>query len=454
MDSELVIYPDQNKIFYTSLVINHVHSSLANAIRRIMISEIPNIGFRSDQDPNVTDDRDVNILGNTGALHNELIAHRFSMIPLALYKEPGLFITSTYDPKTKTRGYIFKDSQLEFDREAFTYEMKKINNHSQGIVSIYSKDIVKKDGSSVASIIEPDPTLGGDNYILITKLKPNERLYVELKPSIGIGKENSLFSPVGTVAYKFIQDDEEKVKAAFEKKIELINQEREKKSIEMLSSSEIEDLRSDFALLDSKRVYKKNADGDANSFEFQIESNGGLPTLNIIEYSLEVLYHKINDIISVFQKHENSFSILKDDILITRSPTRMVAYDITIPNEDHTLGNLVSKYIQKLYLHSDSSSSTDSNVFEFVSYIKPHPLENKIIFRFQLMPHLLKDSKSDETTIIHYFLETLRYLTKIIGSRSSKDQNENSLYKQLMKQIDQHSLHAHYTEDVVSWISN
>ena len=141
--------------------------------------------------------------------------------------------------------------------------------------------------------------------------------------------------------------------------------------------------------------------------------------------------------------------------MITRSPTRMVGYDITIPNEDHTIGNLITKYMQMFYLRPDLGTGKSGSVFEFVSYQKPHPLENKIVFRFQLLASLVKDSKEDESTVVQYFVETLEKLLKLIGSSKMEgsvggESGMNSIYQLFQQQ--KLSLSEYYTNGVIMWI--
>ena len=67
---------------------------------------------------------------------------------------------------------------------------------------------------------------------------------------------------------------------------------------------------------------------------------------------------------------------------MVESNCKMDAFDIVVENEDHTIGNLVSKCIGEIFCQ-------DSNkILSFVSYTKPHPLQDKIIFRIQVNPTL------------------------------------------------------------------
>ena len=57
-------------------------------------------------------------------------------------------------------------------------------------------------------------------------------------------------------------------------------------------------------------------------------------------------------------------------ITISKSDTILNAFDITIQNETHTLGNLLQSYVLELY--------PDIN---FVGYLQPHPLKDNIVLR-------------------------------------------------------------------------
>ena len=56
--------------------------SILNAIRRVILSEIENVGFEFK--PYEIDDQKVRIITNTCPLHNEIILQRLSLIPINL----------------------------------------------------------------------------------------------------------------------------------------------------------------------------------------------------------------------------------------------------------------------------------------------------------------------------------------------------------------------------------
>ena len=61
----------------TTFSLTNINNSLANALRRIIISEFQTVGFRYHESST-----DIKILTNNTKFHNEYIAHRISMIPL------------------------------------------------------------------------------------------------------------------------------------------------------------------------------------------------------------------------------------------------------------------------------------------------------------------------------------------------------------------------------------
>ena len=70
------------------LNINNCDVSLVNSIRRIILSEVPTVGFKIES----YEDSDIKIIKNTSSLHNEFLIHRISEIPIYIEN------TDTFDP--------------------------------------------------------------------------------------------------------------------------------------------------------------------------------------------------------------------------------------------------------------------------------------------------------------------------------------------------------------------
>ena len=98
--------------------IDNFDCSFANAIRRIIVGEVPTIGFRTEYGR----ESDIKIRKNTSALHNEFLAHRLSLIPVHY-------------------NYTKFD---DFDPNKYEFVLQKKNNTSKTI-DVTTGDIVVKD---------------------------------------------------------------------------------------------------------------------------------------------------------------------------------------------------------------------------------------------------------------------------------------------------------------------
>ena len=226
-----------------------------------------------------------------------------------------------------------------------------------------------KEGESTLDYIRYDPTiaqskvLGNEkSYIILNKLKPpiensiknGESLHIEATPCVGIAKMNSSYCPTGTVSYSFKRDDDEtRIHKMFRDKINQINQDREMKGIELLDNnftlnenkikttdSNILTLWNSFQILDRDRIYLNNK-GHPNVFSFVVESIGSVDSRNIVYTGLDVLKIKLIDIA------ENIDNDLNNQISIHRTKALIEGFDITIRNENHTVGNLMTHYLQE-----------------------------------------------------------------------------------------------------------
>eukprot|EP00866_Antonospora_locustae_P000022 jgi/Antlo1/22/720 len=150
--------------------------SVANALRRILISEIPTLAVEK-----------VLVYKNSGVMPDETLAHRLGLIPIVI------------DPE--------KVNAKELETLKFRIYAK---NDTGEITSIYSHDIQCPPSCR-------DPWF--KRNVLITRLAPKQEIEVEMLCSKGIGKEHAKWSPVCPATYRLMPDiqvqdvyDEEAVK--------------------------------------------------------------------------------------------------------------------------------------------------------------------------------------------------------------------------------------------------
>tara|TARA_B100000795_G_C22803805_1_gene443527 strand:+ start:4228 stop:5400 length:1173 start_codon:yes stop_codon:yes gene_type:complete len=332
--------------------VEHTDSSFLNAIRRIMMGQVPTIGFRTEYGK----ESDIKILKNTAALHNEFLAHRLSLLPIHY-------------------NYTKID---EFDSNKLLFILQKKNNTNR-IMDVTTEDIDVKDISKDPHVIMPKTfrdtlfprdTITGD-YILINKLKPSksgmsdegEELDITMKATIGTGNEHALFCPTCVAIFSNVEDPE-KVEIGFQS---LIDKKNSKRTGNPLTKEEIDKERRSFNILDAARHFFTDERGEPNKFEFVIETDERIPSHIILLTALDI-----------FKNHITKFSENvkdKEKIEIYNSNCIMNSYDLVIEDEDYTLGYLLQYYIYKLY------KNVETPVVNYIASNVPHPLENKLVFR-------------------------------------------------------------------------
>lgn len=265
-------------------VINDVDLSIVNAIRRIGISEIPNVALQYD--PTSKENDSVVVHENTCALHNEFLVHRLSLVPFCFSAEE----ISTYNADQ----YVFK--------------LSKENKGPKKILDVTTKDIkiYDKDGNLMSESfhdrIFPRNKKTHD-HILIVKLKHGEKIDIHFKLTRDIGSSHARWSPVSHCTYKFILDD---------------------------------NVTEPLSLLDSQRHFKKNKYGEPVAFQFELESECALIPEYIFGKSIEILRDKV----------KNAFNV--ETMTITQSKFDPSMHVVEIKSGGVTLGNVLQSLIYNL----------------------------------------------------------------------------------------------------------
>ena len=195
-----------------SFVLNDVDLGIINSIRRIILSEIPVIGFYGEDEPTIK------IPINTGPLHNEFMIHRIGLIPLHISEE----ITENYE-----------DGEYEFELNIENKSNQIINITTANFTGTYKE---KKLTKEELNAIFPANKIT-KSHILITRLRPSEHLHLKASAIKRTGKLNASFSPVSLSNFYFIED-----------------------------ITEVKE-----GVLERHRNYVKNKYGDPISIEFQLE---------------------------------------------------------------------------------------------------------------------------------------------------------------------------------------
>ncbi len=430
IDVRKVEYSDilSDEITQAELVLEDVPVSLTNAVRRIVLSEIPNVAFY---------EKDVNILENKSELHNEFIAHRASLLPI--YRDSRLKIVSKINKTTGFRENAFDHESLipifvlnEHNTDDFAIE-----SHYRDIFSnqfrvfqkskkVLDKDEADEDGKvveeiedvqelDIADFFKPDYFTGEHVHFYVLKSNPNDKmkgqkLHLEAHPTVGFAKKHASYSPVAGVAFKYEEDTEEMKDMIFNNMINQQNVERSSKGLAPLTENEIMQSRRSFDRLDSARVYKQNRDGECNSISLTIESVGVYSPLQAFMDSLFVLELKLIDLM-------NGINITSDTVTLNSQYKFYFENNqavIEIIEQDHTIGNLITDYMKRIKVEHMTDFENNKNntlyktkeaLLEVATYRIEHPLQKILRFKMKMQRNakeqfasVYKDNTWDELT--------------------------------------------------------
>jgi len=435
-ESKKTIEKDNFKI-ETSIILDKLPVSLVNSLRRVLLSNIPIVTFDDTWDSNI-ENRFINILKNTSSLHNEFVSHRISLIPLNMHND-NLKIISKYDNIKALRTYKFKniDNVPKFKLHIKNNNETRTLKDTLDFIEITSNDFIVMPSEDddiifpgIDTFIKPDPFT--KDYIPINILKPNileddqgEEMELIAKPRPGIGLINSRYTPVGTVSYSFVTNDE-LAETIFVKKIEYENKERIGKGLSKYTESEIMSLKKSYNVLDKQRVYVKNKNGEASRFNLRVESIGFLDSDQLIFDSIETLKLMLSDVKNcfVFENNSNNDLIINTNnkININESINTLGGYIFTLINENHTIGNLITEYSKILYCFEEP---LDYKLFNCVNYRMPHPLTEEIEINFTFIDSL---TNIEKTNIYNSLANKFMKSVKSISSAQYNELYNKNLY--------------------------
>jgi DNA-directed RNA polymerase subunit D len=243
-------------------VIRGVDVPFANALRRVMLAEVPSMAIA-----------EVVIIQNSSVLNDEVLAHRLGLIPL----------------RTDLDSYNLPEEctcKSEFGcnlcRVALTLEAEADGK----TVTIYSGSMVSEN---------PD-VVPVTSRLPLVKLAPHQKIRLEAYARLGKGKTHAKWQPVSVSAYKYlpqIRIDAENCDACAEC-VKVCPQNilvKSGKSIEIRNEIECT-LCQDCVEACVKDPMAIEITWDKSAFIFNLESSGALPVERILIEGLNILDKK------------------------------------------------------------------------------------------------------------------------------------------------------------------
>ncbi|KAI5321339.1 PREDICTED: DNA-directed RNA [Prunus dulcis] len=184
-----------------------IDPALANAFRRILISEVPTMAIEK-----------VLIANNTSVIQDEVLAHRLGLIPIKA--DPRLFEYAENNTASEKNTIVFK-LHVRCERSGqrlsvkskeliwlpngseFPLESQDSKTGSSSKPKTYTSFTCSQESLPEFSSNPIAPALGD---ILIARLGPGQEIELEAHAVKGIGKTHSKWSPVTPVWYKMLPE--------------------------------------------------------------------------------------------------------------------------------------------------------------------------------------------------------------------------------------------------------
>ncbi|GMJ06841.1 hypothetical protein like AT2G15430 [Hibiscus trionum] len=169
---------------YAKFELRDTDASMANALRRVMIAEVPTIAIDL-----------VEIEVNSSVLNDEFIAHRLGLIPLTSERAMSMRFSRDCDA-------CDGDGQCEFCSVEFHLRAKCMSDQT---LDVTSNDLYSSDHTVVP--VNFTDSGGYDSTeqrgIIIVKLRRGQELRLRAIARKGIGKDHAKWSPAATVTFMY-----------------------------------------------------------------------------------------------------------------------------------------------------------------------------------------------------------------------------------------------------------
>lgn len=312
-----------------------VNVSLANALRRTMLSDIPLIVFRTTP----YEKNKATIISNTSRLNNEVIKQRLSCIPIHI---------------KDINGFPLKKYYMEVNVENNTDTIMYVTTENFVIKDVDTNKPVSQD---MIREIFPANDYTGD-FIDFVRLRPKvseelqgEKIYLRCEFEIGTAKEDGMFNAVATCSYGYTID-------SVLQDAELARKKQTWKD-EGKSQEEIDFEAENWKLLDGMRITKRD------SFDFIVQSVGVYSDNEIVDKACEILIERLDELDTIIEK---------DELEIINSQNTMAnCFDVILVNEDYTIGKVLEYFLYSKFY--------ETKILTFCGFKKMHPHDNDSIIR-------------------------------------------------------------------------
>ncbi|CCF55987.1 hypothetical protein KAFR_0A05520 [Kazachstania africana CBS 2517] len=173
----------------------HIDTSVANAFRRIMISEVPAVAVEY-----------VYFLNNTSVIQDEVLAHRIGLVPLKVDPDMLTWIDSSLpdDEKFTDENTIVLTLNVKCTRNPDAPRDCTDPNILYRNSNVYASDLKFEPQGKQVETFANNAVVPCDPKILLAKLRPGQEISLRAHCILGIGSDHAKFSPVATASYRLL----------------------------------------------------------------------------------------------------------------------------------------------------------------------------------------------------------------------------------------------------------
>ena len=303
-ESELVRSPKIKiidvKKNYIKFLLTNTDLSIANALRRVILSEVPTMAIDL-----------VTIHTNTSCLTDEYLCHRLGLIPLRSESIKNYEFTQectcNSDGCKKCRVEFTLNKSLPADSELDS-------------ITITTKDLVQsqEDSNDVVPAIFEDDKETVEDPIVIAKIKRGQEISITCIAKKGVGKMHAKWSPACIATFQQLPSFElnktllQAIPASQKKDIEASCPSKTLKYNDKTGMIDIEDANKCMYCMECVKKAESmgyikliNIKQKPEEFLFTVESNGMLPPKEIVASAIKEIsdkMRKLNDFLKISSK--------------------------------------------------------------------------------------------------------------------------------------------------------
>lgn len=364
-----------------AFTLSPIHVTYANTLRRLMLTGVETVAFRSDM-TSTGSTTDVVVKRNDTPMTNEMLADRIGLVPINV-TEPlkwkddkyvfRLKVAGSKDNTTYVKSGDFKviDVGTTTTGGASINTNDESNTNSEGNESNLNSIVTVEESVVPTEQFFPPNPITGDTCLIAT-LQPGSgptQQFIEIvaKATKGTGREHARFSPVSQCSYEYSPDENpQRIEEMFQN---WLNSAKKAGGVEK-GSERYNELRREFNTMAIKRCFKVNEKGEPDSFNFTVETAGVLSVPYIVERACEVGENMCSRYVNIHRGE------LPAEMTVTSADSRIIGYDFLIRGHDHTLGNLLQTYLVENHIQGDANPK-----ITYAGYSVPHPLRDEMVLR-------------------------------------------------------------------------